>query len=129
MTVNSITSVPTGVLNVIMSYVGITDDYVVYASSGNTYYGYVSGITGNKLITVSRSNNTASYSVSVSETSTSPKDIEVVYPYYTYSNIPEKGVYMASPRASTITCYAVVVTCVLFTVLTIFGRIFAWSKR
>lgn len=130
MTVTSTTTVPTQVLNIIMSYVSPVDDYVIYSGDNYTYYGYVTSITGNQIITVRRTGTTNYvYNVSVSDTSVSVSDISVTYPYYTYSNVSGKGVYMASPHTQTVICYAVVITCVLITVTMIFGRVFSWAKR
>lgn len=129
MTINTTTTVNATALNLILSYVSPTDDYVVYASGTNSYVGYVFRRTGNKMIQVSRASSQGSYTVSVSDTSIVATDIKVDTPYYVYSSIEGYGIYQLPPRTQGVMCYTVVICAILITMTYLFGRVFQWPKR
>lgn len=123
-------SVPTAVLDIMLSKVRFGEEYIIFATSENEYSMLVKDYFTNKadLYTVSRRGSNYNYEWVVSSSSDSKFDYSVSNEYYVHSNIGI-GIRDVLPITQDVQAYSDMVLLLVLIFFLIFGRVFGWKRR
>lgn len=130
-------TVPSQALQVLESYIPFGNDYVIftetYSNSDRVYTAYYKSWSEDQYHVVkvryvysSAYNNY--YSVIQSD-DISLSSVSVAYPYYSYSNIKNCGIYTKLPSEDSLQTFLLIVICSLVVLRTVFGGIKLWSEK